>query len=255
MAKLITSKLTPQDRAIIAGEVAGSLNLGSFAKAADLKVVMDNYVSATDFEARLKREVEGLSLVTHTQLQNSLPTPNVLPPNLEDRLRKLEIEITEPGGIIMAMEARLKDLQDRKVRSAIHVAGYTFKDQKTTDVWALTLGGDDVIRYFRDARAQLSDLSTRQKTSVSIVQEEANAKKAGFPSAAAARIQTSFDITFPETIFKDSPADKHAAQGGIIFTPPFATSEILLGNTEISSKDTMMKKLASNRTQFQTAIA
>ena len=234
--------------------MAGSLNLGFFAKAADLKVVTDNYVSATDFEARLKREVELLSLVTHTQLQNSLPTPNVLPPNLEDRLRKLEIEITEPGGIIMAMEARLKDLQDRKVGPVIHVDGYTFKDQKTTDIWALTLGGDDVIRYFRDARAQLSDLSTRQKSSASIVQEEANAKKAGFPSAAA-RIQTSFDITFPETIFKDSPADKHAAQGGIIFTPPFATSEILPGNTEIISKDTMMKKLASNRTQFQTAIA
>jgi len=45
----------------------------------------------------------------------------------------------------MAMEARLKDLQDRKFGSAIHVAGYTFKDQKTTDVWALTLGNDDVI--------------------------------------------------------------------------------------------------------------
>ena len=69
----------------------------------------------------------------------------------------------------MAMEARLKDLQDRKVGSAIHVAGYTFKDQKTADVWALTLGSDDVIRYFRDARAQLSDVSTRQKTSASIV--------------------------------------------------------------------------------------
>ena len=99
-----SSKLTPQDRAIIAGEVAGSLNLGSFAKAADLKVVTDKYVSATVFEARLKREVEGLSLVTHTQLQNSLPTPNVLPPNLEDRLRKLEIEIAEPGGVVMAMD-------------------------------------------------------------------------------------------------------------------------------------------------------
>ena len=61
----------------------------------------------------------------------------------------------------MAMEAHLKDLQDRKVGLVIHVAGYTFKDQKTTDVWALTLGGDDVMRYFRDARAQLSDLSTR----------------------------------------------------------------------------------------------
>ena len=40
-----SSKLTPQDRAIIAGEVAGSLNLGFFAKAADLKVVTDKYVS------------------------------------------------------------------------------------------------------------------------------------------------------------------------------------------------------------------
>ena len=122
------------------------MNLGSFAKAADLKVVTDNYVSATDFEARLKREVEGLSLVTHTQLQNSLPTPNVLSPNLEDRLQKLEIEITEQGRVVMTMEARLKDLQDRKVGSAIHVAGYTFKDQKMTDDWALKLGSDDVIR-------------------------------------------------------------------------------------------------------------
>jgi len=81
-----SSKITPQDRAIIAGEVAGSLNLGYFVKAADLKVVTDNYVSATDFQARLKREKEELSLVIHTQLQDSLPTPNILPPNLEDRL-------------------------------------------------------------------------------------------------------------------------------------------------------------------------
>ena len=42
-----SSKLTPQDRVIIAGEVAGSLNLGSFPKVADLKVVTDMYVSAT----------------------------------------------------------------------------------------------------------------------------------------------------------------------------------------------------------------
>ena len=46
----------------------------------------------------------------------------------------------------MAMEARLKDLQDRKVGLAIHIAGYTFKDQNTTDDWALKLGSDDVIR-------------------------------------------------------------------------------------------------------------
>ena len=88
----------------------------------------------------------------------------------------------------MVMDVRLKDLQDRKVGLAIHVAGYTFKDQTATDAWAITLGDDDVLHYFRDARAQLSDLSTRQKTSANIVQEEANAKKAGFPSAVAARI-------------------------------------------------------------------
>jgi len=121
----------------------------------------------------------------------------------------------------MTMEVRLKDIQDRKVGSVVHVDTYTFKDQKAADAWALTLGDGDVLLYFRDARAQLSDLSIRQKTSAIIVQEEANAKKAGFPSAAAARIQTSFDITFPETIFKDSIADKYAAQGVIIFTPPY----------------------------------
>ena len=52
-----TTKLTPQDREIIAGEVASLFNLGSFAKAAGLKFVTDNYVSATEFEAIFKREI------------------------------------------------------------------------------------------------------------------------------------------------------------------------------------------------------
>ena len=70
-----------------------------------------------------------------------------LPCNLEDSLQKLEMEITEPGSIIMIMEACLKNLQCRKIGLAIHIAGYMFKYQKATDVWALTLGNEDILRY------------------------------------------------------------------------------------------------------------
>ena len=68
-----TTKLTPQDREIIAGEVASLFNLGSFAKAADLKVVTLTTMCLPLSLKQYARERGGRIELSHPYPASKLP--------------------------------------------------------------------------------------------------------------------------------------------------------------------------------------
>ena len=101
----------------------------------------------------------------------------------------------------------------------------------------------------------MAEIAVPQKTENQILPEEKNAKGAGCSSYAASRISLSFRIPYPESFYRKSESDKHAAQGGILFSAPFFSPDIFYeGDIESSSKDTLLKKAEINRNQKQRAI-
>ena len=145
-------------------------------------------------------------------------------------------------------------MQSKKAGDSVSAGTYTFKDNAATKAWAATMGKRDIVKYFVDARQQLGSLNTVEITESQTLQEEADALKAGYKDAATSKIAVSFGVTFLETIFKTSTSDKHAAQGGLVFTAPLSTSEIFEGDLENISRTRMLAKLESNRGQHQAAI-
>ena len=101
---------------------------------------------------------------------------------------------------------------------------------------------------------QLSKLNTRQRTTAEIIQDEANAKKAGFTSGESATTIAGFDVRFPDSIFKRSNSQKDADSGGVVFAAPFSSADVFEGNLEQSQKADILATLKSNRDQHQTTL-
>lgn len=187
-----------------------------FAKLTDVERYVDNrYVTHSqlaEYRYVNRRELEdAISNISNITIPSGATD---MDRDLELRVHALELEVLRPGGAFAKMEETLKVIQSRKAGSAVQAGPYSFKDAASTDAWAVSLGDPDIVRYFVDARMQLAALNTSQRTEASLLQEEANARKANFSSSATAKIATSFLITFPEAIFRDSTAAKDAPQGG-----------------------------------------
>jgi len=100
----------------------------------------------------------------------------------------------------------------------------------------------------------LGELLTGQKLESEILRQEADAKKAGYGSVAAAKVATIFAIAYPESVFRFSEAVKDASQRGVVFTASFSSYAVFKGYLEFSSKKTKLVILYNNLTQFQIAI-
>ena len=101
------------------------------------------------------------------------------------------------------MELDVKSLQEKKKGSTVSAGPYYFKDASACNAWIATLDGDTqegFIRYLFDARQQLGEVSSPEKTEGDTLSDEVNAKK-----AAVARICLLFRITYPDL----SEVDKH----------------------------------------------
>jgi hypothetical protein len=194
-----------------------------------------------------------MNLVGQTDLTNAIGGITI-PVNLTHRLLALEREIIDPGCAFQRMNDAILELQAGKDASAITIGGITFRDKKDTEAWARLLGGNDIAKYFVDARVQLGALHTRVKTTNEVIKSEANAKKAGYSCHDEAVTSASFQVIYPETIFRESLRDQDAVSGGVVFTAPFSSYNVYSGNTESSTKTSMLTTLANNRDQHQTAI-
>ena len=58
----------------------------------------------------------------------------------------------------------------------------------------------------------------------------ATATRAGYDHVDLAKVEGSFKVRYPKTIFKHLSARKDAAQGGIVFKPAFASHNIFDGD-------------------------
>lgn len=283
--------LSTRDRNIIADEVAARFDMSGYAKKSDIPpppppppvgtsgfggfdmskyvthqelaalnyidnsslntTLTSNYVSQVDLAARdFASNTELKTAVDKIARDMALKIPSML----ESRLRDLEMDVLKPGGAFKRMEDEFKKLSSQKEGSGVSAGTYTFKDITAVETWAQNLGGVEMALYFQDARAQLGTLNQILKTSGQIVREEADAMKAAFASALDAKYQTAFDIPFPESIFRESKAEKDQAHGGIVFVPAMATADIFDGTTINSTRDAMKLSLQQNRDHVQAAI-
>ena len=207
------------------------------------------------------QELRDFDYVNRVELEQALEDSVSVPMGggdgdmeVERRLLVLEHEILKPGGAFTKMESALKVLQSRKAGSAVQAGPYTFKDAPSTMAWATALGEPTLMRYFVDCRVLLASLKSQASTEASILQDEANAKKAGYNTATEASIASSFSITFPEAIFKASASNKDAVHGGMVFTSSFSSDDIFYGDSENSTKAEMVRKLETKRDQCQHSI-
>jgi hypothetical protein len=188
---------------------------------------------------------------SHTELN---AVASKIPDRLNQRLVGLEADVLKPGGAFAKLQADLKAMKEGKVGDAIHIAGYTFKNGKSAEAWVKAIGVVDIERYCYDMYMQLSRLHTKERTSQQIVQDEANAIKGGYTSNEQAMVKASFEVRFPDSIFKKSNAAKDAESGGVVFTAPFSSADIFEGNIEISQKADMLDTLKANRDQHQNTL-
>ena len=74
--------------------------------------------------------------------------------------------------------------------------GYSFKGHMSCVALTALLPGGDPAKHFVDVRSQLGGLSTRMKTTPDIIKEEADTRKAGYPTHDEATTTASFDVPF-----------------------------------------------------------
>ena len=214
----VSATLGPRDKQALAMEVMSMINLGQFATKTDLahglrdcaqKDPLGDVVRRSELADVVRRNVlkdyitvSQLALedfVDHPHFASNMPS---VPGDLQKRLVDLEQDVLKPGGAFSLMQDAFKDMQAaaKKGGTAVTIRGYTFKDVASTEAWANLLG-PDIISYFVDMRLQLSLISTRLKTSEKFIQEQADARKAGYASHGVAKAIASFYVIYPETLF------------------------------------------------------
>jgi hypothetical protein len=264
--------LTPSDKQALAIEVMSMINMSQFSTKTEVTQRLVDYAKKADLTSLARRaelsdvvrasvlkdyitatQLGMKDFVDHAHFSSNMPA---VPANLEDRLLDLEKDVLQPGGAFAIMQDTFKDMQAAAKRGGVSVTirGYTFKDVVTTEAWANLLGSDIISYFLVDMRLQLSLISTRLKTSDKFIQEEADARKAGYASHTVAKAIASFHVTYPETIFQSSGKSADAGKGAMSFTAACSTAENFKGNLEYSSVDHMLDMLEQNRTQYQQAI-
>ena len=152
------------------------------------------------------------------------------------------------------MEDQLRDLKAQKDGFTLSFGGYDFKNLEASRAWVQTIKELNLAKYCVDACMQLGALTSQYKTRQGIIKEEADARKAGYLSADAANTSASFDVAYPELIFKESNKPTDAATGGMVFVAAFLSADVFEGTIESSCKAKALSTLESNCKKHQAAI-
>ena len=247
--------VTARDRQILAQEVMSLISIGRYALKSDIPPPsrpqdMSRYVT--------HRELQAFDYVDQQYVATAITGATTGPSPVEARVKALEDEVSAPGGAFARMEKTMQEMMTKKIGESVSAGPYTFKDIAATELWASTIDATakdlDSIKYFIDARQLLGSMNTSDKTVSESLQEAADSRKGGYNDTASAMIGVSFGIINPETIFKKSNADKHASQGGVVFTAQFSSYDVFEGDFEFSTLKKMLARLEAKRHQHQRSI-
>ena len=108
------------------------------------------------------------------------------------------------------------------------------------------MGDDEIYRFALDCKDQFVACGDDFVTTTNSISNKAAATRAGYGSWKAARMATTFVITYPETLVKKSGAKDAAYHGGYTFTPDFGSDMAFKGTIEHSTKDAMTNQLSNN---------
>ena len=222
-----------------------------------LQSEMSRYVThaeLADFNYVSHRELEALDYVDGARLNDAVPPPTILPPRLEARINELEGDMYGPAGAFVQMEQRYREMEDRKLETAVSVGGYTFKDSSSVSAWVAAFGDPELFRFCVDFKSQLAGCADEHFTMHEGLQNEAAAIKAGYNSKKAAAMALTFGQKYIDTIFRHSTSPKDAARGGFVFQPAFSSFDVFEGDLEHSTKQEMLDTLEVNRGRHQEAI-
>ena len=120
------------------------------------------------------------------------------------------------------VDERVEQYRDQTQR---YLAGEISEEQFLPPVRAVfdLLGDDQIYRFGHDMKDQLIGCMDDHYTMSESMSNEAAAIKAGYHSYAAAKVASSFGVTYPENIIRRSGAAKDAVNGGYAFTPAFSS--------------------------------
>ena len=234
--------LDERARSSIVQEVLAQANLTAYAKSVDL----DSYVT--------HRELTAFGFVNQAQLNAATSSPILLPARLQPRLEALEKEFFDSGGTVDKLQLAIKDILSKKVGDSVTIAGHTFRDAAAAAAWAAPFKDPELFGYAVDAKAQIAGAMDDAFTSSEILAQRADVKKAGFASVKAAKIATTYDLTYPEVMIRHSAGQKDAKEGGYVFQPGFSSYDLYQGDALNSTRDGLIKKLEINRDKHQAAI-
>ena len=260
--------LTSRDRELMANEVRASINLNGYVTHRDLDdlhlinrvrlhehcvgLVTQRELAAFDYVDPAYLDAQNFT--TPLELRAELGRLPGIPAGLQDRVAKLEQAVLGADGFLAKHEARLQAIEDRNVGKAVTMGGMTFKDPSDVDAMFSPLGKDEYSWYAWDFSVQVT-LALRDTMSMAeTLSLKASAKKAGYSNHRAALVKSTFETTYPDSIFKSSMSTKDADQGGIVFKPAFASFETFEGNAEYSTHSIIKAQLTANMEMHQTTI-
>ena len=138
-----------------------------------------------------------------------LPPPSVSPAELSGvatRLAKVEQALFKPEGVMAALGARVKLMENRKHSSSISRGNQVFKDQQAVQAFVVASGDATIYRFVVDMVSLLTLAPDPYFTVAEGMANEAAATKAKFSSLLEARIALSYPITFPASVMSKSTA-------------------------------------------------
>jgi len=206
--------ITKANNALNAPHSTGSL-------ARDMSSILEHMRSDEVFRGHLSKlvldDMDESNFITPEVLEDklsrvssaALPPPSVSPAELSGvvtRLAKVEQALFKPEGVMAALAARVKLMEDRKHSSSISRGNQVFKDQQAVQAFIVASGDATIYRFVVDMVSLLTLAPDPYFTVAEGMASEAAAAKAKFSSLLEARIALSYPITFPSSIMSKSTA-------------------------------------------------
>ena len=241
--------------------------------ARDMSAILDQIGSDDIFRGHLLRlvmeDMDKSKFITLESLEDKLsrlsssttPPPSVSPAELSGvstRLAKAEQALFKPEGIMAALTARVKLMEDRKKASAVARGNQVFKDQQAVQAFVIASGDTAIYRYVVDMVSLLTLAPDPYFTVAEGMASEAAAAKAKFNSLLEARIALSYPITFPSSVMSKSTSTAEGRgldlTNGWRWTHSWSSSAKFEGSFNNGAFDIMLSDLKDTKETVQNSI-
>ena len=254
-------------------EMAIKNSRSSASVARDMSTILDQIGSDDIFRGHLLRmvmeDMDKSKFITLESLEDKLsrlststtPAPSVSPAELSGvstRLAKAEQALFKPEGILSALAARVKLMEDRKKASAVARGNQVFKDQQAVQAFVIASGDTAIYRYVVDMVSLLTLAPDPYFTVAEGMASEAAAAKAKFNSLLEARIALSYPITYPSAVMMKSTSTTEVRgldlTNGWRWTHSWSSSAKFEGTFNNGSFDIMLSDLKDTKDTVQNSI-